>query len=230
MGPTSPLRASGFKKVVFLSAGVDFVHSGYSQILTVQPPLQNAYEANSIWNRVGDFGGFIGVEKSFSRPMWLQTGIAAYGNTNITPKGDVWQFALPVFDNFRYRYNISNARIMLSNKLMTNLTSNQSILPYFSLELGAAFNRSHNYHESIIEPLAIPMAPFYPQSTTSFSWGIGVGADYLLEENLRVGINYQFADLGRTSLGISPSQTTSQTLTMPHLWTNQIHFQLTCLI
>lgn len=230
MGPKSLPQAADFKKVVFLSAGTDFVHTGYSQTLTVQPPLQNAYEANSSWTTVGDFGGFIGIEKSLSQRMRIQSGIAAYGDTDITASGDVWQFALPVFDNFRYSYNVSHARVMFSNKLMTNLSNYEAILPYLSFELGAAFNRAHYYHESLIEPLAVPMYPFNPKSTTSFSWGVGVGADYILKEHLRVGINYQFSDLGSTSLGSSPSATTSQTLTMPHLWTNQVHFQLTYLI
>jgi len=230
MGPISQPQASRVQKVISLTAGTDFVHHAYSQVLTVQPPLQNAYEANTAWNTVGDFGGFLGLEKSFSKRLSIQTGIAGYGDTNMTAKGAVWQFALPVFDNFRYSYNISHARVMFSNKLMTNLVNHESILPYLSCELGVAFNRSHHYNESVIEPLAIPMSPFNPKSTTSFSWAVGVGADYVLKQNWRVGLNYQFADLGSTSLGLSPSQTSSQTLTIPHLWANQIHFQLTYLI
>lgn len=230
MGPIVVQPVNTLKKVISITAGLDFVHTAYDQTLTVQPPLQNAYKANTSWNTVGDFGGFIGIEKFFSDRLQIQTGVAGYGDTTIHPNGHVWQFALPTFDNFTYNYGISHGRVMFSNKIITKWDRFEKILPFISWEIGAAFNRTQDYQESLIEPMAVPMLPFKAKSSSSFSWAVGIGGDYLISPDLRFGLGYQFADLGSASLGISPSQTSNQTPNIPHLWTNQLRLQLTYLI
>jgi opacity protein-like surface antigen len=152
-----------------------------------------------------------------------------YINSRLTPEGHIWQFGVPKFDNFTYAYHIQPLRVMLTSKVLTTLSSHQSLHPYFSWELGAAFNRANNYHETPIIPLVAPMSPFSSHTETSFAWGLGIGMDYNVTQHVRAGIGYQFSNLGAASLGSTSAATTNQTLSLSHLYTNQLRFQLTFL-
>lgn len=147
----------------------------------------------------------------------------------MTIKGDVWQFALPEFDDLSYTYHIHHARVMASAKLLTTLIQ-PSLHPYVSGEIGAAFNQASGYKETPLEVGAIPTPPFSNHSQTSFAWGVGVGVDYNLNQQIRLGVGYQFADLGSASLGQTTAELTTQSITLPHLYANQLRFQLTILV
>ena len=218
------------KKVATVTLGPDFVSQGGSHSLTLIPPFHNTYVSNESWKTVGDFGGFLGIEHPFREWLSVQTGIAGYGNTSIPITGHVWQFGVPAFDNLTYRYQVSHGRLMFSNKFLTSWNRYPGLLPYFTLELGAAFNRANHYQETPLTALALPMAPFSSHSQTSFSWGLGIGGDYIIREHIRVGLGYQIADLGGASLGLTPAETTNQPLGVSHLWSNQLRFQLSYIV
>ena len=159
-----------------------------------------------------------------------QLGIAGYGDTTFKPKGDIWQFAMPQFDVLSYSYQVQHARVMLAGKVLSIMPKYEAIHPYVSLELGAAFNRASAYQETALIPGVLPMSPFSNHSQTSFSYGVGLGAEYTVNSHVRLGLGYQFADLGGTSLGFTADETTTATLSLSHLYTNQLRFQLTYLI
>lgn len=218
------------RMVTTVTLGPDFVYQGDSQTLTLLPPFQNTYVSNKGWKAVGDFGVFLGIEHQFMGSLSAQMGIAGYGNTSIPLSGNVWQFGIPEFNNFTYKYRVQHGRLMFSNKLLTQWHRYPALQPYFTWEIGAAFNRASGYQETPITSLALPMAPFANLSQTSFSWGLGIGGDYTITNHIRIGVGYQIADLGSVSLGITPAETTNQTLSVSHLWSNQLRVQLTYLI
>ena len=215
--------------LVTLTVGPDFVEAGQAQNLTLLPPFQNHYTNNSSTATVADAGGFVGVERVLSDYLAVQLGVAGYVDAQISTEGDVWQFAVPLFDTLSYSYNIHHSRVMFSSKLLTTVPRYQTIHPYFSWELGTAYNRANNYQEQPLSPLAVPMTPFANHTQSSFAWGLGVGVDYNLNQHVRAGVGYQFADLGAVSLGVTPAEGTTQTLGLSHLYTNQLRFQLTFL-
>lgn len=51
-----------------------------------------------------------------------------------------------------------------------------------------------------------------------------------INSHMRIGVGYQFADLGSASLGPTLDATTTETLVLSHLYTNQLRFQLTYLV
>lgn len=106
----------------------------------------------------------------------------------------------------------------------------QKYHPYLSGELGASFNRAFAYNEMPLIEQAGSMAPFRDHTRSAFSWGVGVGVDMDVRSGLRVGVGYQFVDLGKASLGTSPAQDTLETLNISHLYDNQLRFQLIALI
>jgi len=57
-----------------------------------------------------------------------------------------------------------------------------------------------------------------------------VGADYNINPHMRLGLGYQFLDLGKASLGPAFGATSTQTLNLPHLYVNQLRFQFTTLV
>jgi opacity protein-like surface antigen len=223
-------QTPAYRALITLTAGPDFVQKGQAQTLTLLPPYQNHYTTTNSTQSVFDGGVFVGIEKTLNERFGLQLGVSGYWDSNITPSGDVWQFALPEFDNLSYNYRIEHARVMASSKLLTSLKQYPAIHPYLSGELGVAFNKASNYQETpLIENLP-PMAPFANQTQNSFSYGVGLGVDYSVTQHVRLGVGYQFADLGKASLGASPDAATAQSLSTSHLYTNQLRFQLTALL
>ena len=219
----------GYRALATLTLGSDFVQSGQSQTLTLLPPFQNHYTSTNSTETVLDGGLFLGVEWTLTSPFSGQLGVAGYGDTAFTPQGDVWQFASPGFDTLSYTYQVQHSRLMLAGKVLSTLPQNQCIHPYVSLELGAAFNRASAYQETSLVPGVLPMSPFSNHRQTSFAYGVGLGVDYSLTPDIRLGMGYQFANLGSASLGLTSAETTTETLSLSNLYTNQLRFQLTYL-
>ena len=219
-----------YSPLVTLTIGPDFVRAGKAQTLTLLPPFQNHYTNNSSTQTVTDAGGFVGVERVLTDYLSVQLGVAGYVDAKLSQQGDVWQFALPLFDTLSYSYYIHHSRVMFESKLLTIVPRYQTIHPYFSWGLGTAYNRAHSYQETRLIPQAVPMTSFANHNQNAFVWGVGVGVDYSLDQHVRVGIGYQFADLGGVSLGVTPAASTTQTLGLSHIYTNQLRFQFTFLV
>ena len=148
----------------------------------------------------------------------------------MTPKGTVWQFRSPEFEDLSYAYHISHGRVMATTKLLTTISPYQALHPYVSGEIGSGFNNTRGYQETPLEAGVLPTAPFIDHNQTSFAWGVGAGLDYDVSQHTRVGAGYQFSDLGSASLGPTPASLTNQTLSLSHIYANQLRFQLTILV
>ena len=219
-----------YQIVATFTVGPDFVQKGQSQTVSISPPYSNYYTVGNAEQTVADAGGFLGLEHAFTPWLIAQLGVSGYADGGLNPTGDVWQLTEPRFDNLTYSYYVHHARVMLTGKVLSTLPTYNAFHPYFSWEVGAAFNRTNRYLETPLIPQSIPMTPFASHSQESFAYGVGVGVDYNLNDMVRLGIGYQFADLGSASLGVSPQQVNStQSLSIAHLYANQLRFQLTFL-
>jgi len=219
-----------YQPLVTLTIGPDFVQKGRAQTISLLPPFQNHYTNTKSSETVADAGGFIGVEHFFSDKFGAQLGVSGYIDSELSPSGHVWRFASPEFDTLSYAYKVQHARVMAEGKFITSLESHKSAHPYVSCGLGAAFNQAKNYQETPLIAGAVPMSPFVNHTQTSFAWSIGAGVDYALNPHIRLGAGYQFSDLGSVSLGRTYAAITEQTLSFPHLYANQLRFQLTYLV
>ena len=222
-------NSTNYRPFATLMLDADYVQAGQAQTLTLFPPYHNHYTNAHAWTMTVDGGSFLGMEWDVSERLQAQLGIAGYVNSHINIKGDVWQAALPVFDNLSYAYHIQSTRVMMSSKLLTSLDNCPQVHPYVSGEIGAASNRASHYQETPLIEGVLPIIPFVNHSEHSLAYGVGLGIDYNISTDLRLGIGYQFADLGSASLGITPDALTTQTLNVSHLYTNQLRFQLTAL-
>lgn len=213
-----------------LTIGADFVNPGQTQTLMLLPPFQNTYTKGNNSQTLTDAGGFVGIEREFNDKLSVQLGVSGYIDEQITLKGSIWQFTLPEFDDLNYKYHIRHARVMATTKLLTTIPQYSQIHPYLSGEIGTAFNHTSDYHETPLETGILPTAPFANHNQTSFAWGIGLGLDYNLNQHVRLGVGYQFSDLGRAALGPTSAALTTQTLNLSHIYVNQLRFQLTILM
>jgi hypothetical protein len=227
----SVFDAKRYTPVVTFTVGPDFVEAGQAQNVTLLPPYQNHYTSNGASQTVADAGVFLGIERVITPWLTTQLGVSGYVDEEISAQGDVWQFAVPAFDDSRYSYHIHHSRVVFTNKLLTAIPRWQAIHPYFSWEIGSAYNNAKGYQEVALDPTVNPAAPFANHSQSALTWGVGLGVDYALNSHVRAGIGYQFTDLGSASLGSTPSATSpSETLRLSHLYTNQLRFQFTFVV
>lgn len=219
---------SSLRPFAGMTLGAGFIRTGHVQTLSLLPPFTNHYTNNASYKSSGLMGLGLGIERGLTEQLSWQLGLSGYFNSQISSTGHVWQFALPEFDNFIYDYRIQSKRVMATGKLLGTLK--QNIHPYVSGELGAGFNRASAYKETPLIVEAVAMAPFSGRTHTSLAWGAGGGIDVDISETLRLGLGYQFANLGKTSLGVSPAQFTQQTLSVSHLYSQEVRVQLTAFI
>lgn len=213
---------------VGLTLGAEFIRMGHPQTLSLIPPFLNHYTNTKSYQSSALLGVGLGMERGLTKELFWQLGLSGYFNTAVSNTGRVWQFALPEFDNFIYDYHIKSNRLMATGKLLS--TIKQSIHPFVSGELGAGFNRASSYRETPLISEAVPMAPFMNHTQTSLAWGAGAGIDVDINTGLRLGLGYQFANLGKASFSPSIAQSTQQTLQLAHLYSQEVRLQLTAFI
>ena len=216
--------------VATLTAGPDFMQKDQSQTIAIIPPFENFYQSNGHVSTVADVGVFVGIERLLTEGISGQLGIAGYWDAGFAQEGTTWQFDRSLFDNLTYNYDIHHTRLMLASKLLGSVPSSTTLHPYATLELGAAFNRASGYNEVSFTPGVFPMAPYANNNESSFAYGVGAGIDYDFNQHMRLGVGYQFSDLGAVTLGSSPVTTTNDTLKVNHLYANQLRFQLTYIL
>lgn len=216
-----------YKPLVTLSLGGDHIRKNDSQTLSVFPPVDNTYTNSDSSQNVVDGGVFVGFEHVINDYLWAQIGLSAYISGEFTPKGHVWLFGSPDFDTYTYRYNVNHERLMVEGKFLTTLTYCQPFHPYISWGVGVAFNRADQYLEFPINSGVAVQQGFTSHNQTPLAWELGIGADYIFNQHARLGIGYQFMDLGSVALDGVPGAPTTQALNLQHLYTDQLRIQFT---
>lgn len=209
------------------SAGIDVLRTNRAQNISLLSPYEDYYTGQQSHKGSGSLGLGLGLEREARTNLLWQIGFSGYFNTSVDATGYIWQFGLPDFENSKYNYQIQSSRLVATGKLLNHY--HQIYHPYVSGELGASFNRAFAYYETPLIEEVVPIAPFTSHTQSALTWGIGFGVDMDVHTGLRLGLGYQFADLGRASLGVSPAQETNQTLSTKHLYDNQLRIQLTAL-
>jgi opacity protein-like surface antigen len=73
------------------------------------------------------------------------------------------------------------------------------------------------------------MPNFVSNTTTTFTYTLGVGLERHLNQHWQAGIGYEFADWGNSQLIRASGQTLNNGLSFSHLYTNGLLFNLTYL-
>jgi opacity protein-like surface antigen len=170
---------------------------------------------------------FLGSEWAF-HPHWaLQFGAdldQVY--TNYNANGTLIQGTdLSTASYFKYNYSAISKQLMAEAKLL--FTLKEKIHPYLLGALGASFNTAYNFNTNS-SPAAFTQ-DFGDNTTTAFTYALGLGVDFDIREEIRLGVGYRFSDLGRVSLGSASINNVpaSGTISQPHLYSNIVLGQIT---
>jgi opacity protein-like surface antigen len=214
--------------VASLSAGPVWEHAGQTQTFYLTPEIEKTYVANNNTNTLADGEFFIGVQGASYRGLEGQLGFAVATTSNANLSGNIWDDADPTFDNFIYGYQVQHTHIAVKGKLLTDHAW-YTLKPYVSGSVGVGFNRAQNFRNipTIFEAVVTPN--FGSHTSTAFTYTVGVGLQKILDRHLQIGVGYEFADWGRSQLSRASGQTLNTGLSLSHLYTNGLLFNLTYL-
>jgi len=217
--------ADTYSVVMTLSGGPAWYSEGQSQTVQLGPDTIKRYSPNSKTHATGTGELFLGLSSPIT-PQWIgQLGLAlAYTGTGKL-QGDIWEDADPAFNNYYYNYKLSSTRVAVKAKLIANM--DYFVQPYMSGSAGVGINSSRSFTitPKIFPEVAAP--PFRNHTNTSFSYTAGVGLQAPVNEQWVVGVGYEFADTGKSSLNSAQAQQTANSVQLSHFYTNELQFSIT---
>jgi opacity protein-like surface antigen len=114
--------------------------------------------------------------------------------------GNIEQYSLPAFTNYNYHVNLYANTFILLGKL--NLYQYHSFSPYVSAGLGQARNTVRSYNEQAYSGIIPRVSPAYHSTTNNnFTFNLGLGIDYTVNEKISLALGYEYANLGKTNSG-----------------------------
>ncbi len=221
-GFVSYLKSSAFGT---LSTGALWQDGGKSQDATLAPGIDRTYAATS--STLALFNGelFVGIREPLLDNLLGQFGLVFATSGGARLAGDIWDDNDPAFDNFAYQYKVSHTYLGLKSKALLDVGA--VVTPWISASLGLGFNSAYDFANQAKTDGAVPAPAFADNTTTSFSYTLGIGVQYELSKNWQLGLGYEFSNWGKSALGAAPGQTTGTGLSLPHLYTSGILLSLT---
>lgn len=219
----APLKSCSW--VGSVSVGPVWANAGETQTFFLTPDIEKTYYANKQSNILPEGELFLGVQKILA-PQWLgQLGLLVAGTGNANLQGIIWDDADPQFDNHSYSYRVRNTRVGIKGKLL--LDRDYIVMPWVGVGLAVGFNQAHDFTNTPLIFEALPNPNFRSNTQTAFTYTISVGVQKQIDQNWQVGVGYEFADWGKSSLGRAAGQTLNTGLTLDHLYTNGVSVNLT---
>jgi len=225
MGPVT--EQPSWTWVAALSAGPVWEHGGSTQTFYLTPEIEKSYVANQSTHTLFDGEVFLGVQKTLSQTLKGQLGLAMAATSNVNLSGVIWDDADPQFDNHTFNYKIQHMHLAAKGKLLAD--AGFWFIPWVSGSIGVGFNDAHGFHNTPTIFEALPTPDFSSHTQTAFTYTVGAGVQKTLNEHWQIGVGYEFADWGKSQLGRAADQTLGSGLTLNHLYTNGLLFNLTYL-
>lgn len=210
--------------VATLSGGpIKTMSANKTETFYLQPDIEKTYTAtkNTNSNATGEL--FLGMQTMIEDGFRGQIGFA-YAIAGNSISGHIWEDALPIFDDFTYKYNVKNTRYAVKAKLLEDIPYH--LIGYASASAGVAVNKASSFSIYPIIPEAVPAPSFSNNTEMSFTYSLGAGVEYPLSKNFQVGVGYEFANWGKNSLSRAPGQSLNNGLGVSHLYTNELLFSI----
>lgn len=219
-------QANDLQGVYTLGLGPIWASQSLTQTIYLKPNVFKTYDAHNMSSP--GIGGelFAGLQRNFNR-CGAQLGIAVAAINQLQLKGDIWEDANLDFNNYNYTYDIKYARVAVKGKFLTPIFPKW--LGYISGSAGLGVVGAQNFTISpkIYEEVSAP--EFSNNSTSSFTYTLGLGLQSPLSENWQVGIGYEFANLGKSVLGRAAGQTLNAGIVLNHIYAHQLLFSISYL-
>lgn len=213
------------KTTVFtLSMGPAWSDAQTTQTFLLQPDLKKTYTSTNGSTTLIDGEVFAGIQKTLHPKIDGQIGLAVAGASNSNLSGNVWEDGNPNFNNYVYKYSVNHAHVAIKGKLLGIFQERYQ--PYLSASVGVGFNRSSNFSLTPKIEEEIPAPLFQANTTTAFTYTVGVGVQTAINDRWKVGVGYEFADWGQSHLAAAIGQTIGNGPSLSHLYTNELQFSL----
>jgi opacity protein-like surface antigen len=226
-GTMGSIEPTSWLRVMTLSIGSSWTNSGETQTFYLQPNIKKTFSASKNTHALPSGEFFFGWQRLLNPTITGQLGLALAASGNAKLNGDIWENASPNFNNFFYAYQVNHAHVAVKGKVLADIK--QMVQPYVSGSLGLGRNRVHDFTitKKIYEE--IPPPAFQSNTTTAFTYTLGLGSQKALTPNWQAGVGYEFADWGKSNLARAPGQTLGGGLQLSHLYTHQLQFSLSYL-
>jgi opacity protein-like surface antigen len=208
-----------------LSAGPAWQSAGTTQTFYLTPDIEKTYTANKAARALFDGEFFLGLQKQLTQTIQGQLGLAVAATSDASLSGDIWDDAVPQFDNHTYSYKIQHTHVAVKGKLLAD--AGFWLIPWVSASLGVGFNNAYGFHSTPTIFEALPTPDFSSHTQTALTYTVGAGVQKALSSHWQIGAGYEFADWGKSSLGRAQGQTLNSGLGLNHLYTNGVLFNLT---
>ncbi len=204
-----------------LSAGPSFYRGGHTQTLYLQPEIANTYTNDSDTQPLISGELFFGVEHLLISHLITQLGITLAMNGSARLRGEIWETADPLFDNWNDQYYIKHHHIALKGQLFFEHW-NQDISPYINGSVGIGFNSAYGFDAAptIFETASSPLFQDHQQTTLTYTLGLGLQKSF--SQLWRCALGYQFSDWGKSHLERASEQTLNQGLQENHFYTHEL--------
>ena len=223
--PSKLLEMFKSSSIATLSLGPLWESAGNTQTFYLEPNIEKTYAANHSSHALVDGEIFLGIQKSLREKLDGQIGLAVATTGNASLSGNIWDDATSQFNNYTYKYQVKHTHVAIKGKLLAD--RGYVVIPWVSGSLGVGFNQSHDFSNTPIISEAIVMPNFASNTTTTFTYTLGVGVERHLNQHWQVGMGYEFADWGKSQLSRASGQTLNNGLSLSHLYTNGLLFNLT---
>lgn len=210
-----------------ISAGPVWENAGQTQTFYLTPSILKTYSASNVTHALADGEVFVGIQKNLPQMLQGQLGLAVAVTSNAQLSGNIWDDANAIFNNYSYSYQVQHTHIAVKGKLLAD--RGYWVVPWLSASLGVGFNYAHDFQNTPLIVEAITMANFVSNTQTSFTYTLGAGVQKIINQHWQVGVGYEFADWGQNQLGRASGQTLNSGLSLSHLYTNGVLFNLTYL-
>jgi len=223
MGPVA--QPSKINWVGTFSIGPTWTSPGSQQTLSLTPQIEKTYTAFKPNNTLADGEVFLGIKRDLPYNLFTHVGIAGAFTSQAGLSGQIWDDADPSFNNYVYGYHVQHGHVALKAKVFKDLE--YSILPWVSGSVGVGFNRSNSFHNTPVIDEAVTQNNFGSNTQTAFTYTVGAGLQKIINQNFQAGMGYEFADWGQSRLNPASGQTIGNGLSLSHLYTNGLMFNIT---
>jgi opacity protein-like surface antigen len=223
--PSKLLAAPKYSSVATLSLGPVWEETGNTQTFYLTPNIEKTYSANHASHALVDGEIFLGIQKPIREKLDCQIGLAVAITSNASLSGSIWDDAQAKFNNYTYNYQVWHTHVAIKGKLLADRS--YVVTPWVSGSVGVGFNQAHHFSNTPTISEAVVMSNFASNTTTAFTYTLGVGIERHLNQHWQAGAGYEFADWGKSQLNRASGQTLNRGLSLSHLYTNGLLFSLT---
>ena len=203
MGTVNP--SSDWAWMSVISAGPAWEHAGKNQSFYLTPEIEKTYVAHQSIHTLAIGELFIGMQKTLSKSIQTQLGLAVAATSEASLTGLVWDDVDLQFANHSYRYKMQYSHLGVKSKIL--MDKGYWLTPWISGSLGIGFNSSYAYKNTPLIDEAIVNPNFASYTQIAFTYTVGAGVQKSLNQHWRVGMGYEFADWGKSKLGRAAEQT-----------------------